>query len=235
MIRRNEFDQPIGAALPADWAPPPFPPHATLTGQRIRAEPLNPVKHADALHHANMLDKTGQGWTYLPYGPFETLVAYRNWLTEACMGRDPMFYAFVDLKTGKAIGLGALMRIDPQMGVIEVGNIRLSPALQQTPMATEAMYLLMKHVFDLGYRRYEWKCDALNGPSRSAAERLGFVYEGTFRQAIHYRGRNRDTAWFSVLDRDWPALQSALAAWLADSNFDAAGQQVQRLSWFMGR
>ena len=201
----------------------------------MRVEPLDPARHAGDLHEANLLDETGAGWTYLTYGPFDTLEAYRAWLETTCMKEDPQFWAYVDKKAGKTIGLGSYLRIKPVEASIEVGHIRLSPLLQRTPMATEVMHLKMKNAFDLGYRRYEWKCDALNAPSRRAAERLGFTFEGIFRQATHYNGRNRDTAWFAVIDKDWPAVQAAHEAWLDASNFDEAGRQRQALSSLYGK
>jgi RimJ/RimL family protein N-acetyltransferase len=146
------------------------------------------------------------------------------------LGDDPLFHAVIDKRTNKAVGFATFMRIDPVMGVIEVGNINFSPALQRTPAATEAMFLMMQRVFnELGYRRYEWKCDNLNAPSHKAAKRLGFTYEGLFRQALVYKGRNRDTAWFSIIDSEWPALEKAFNAWLSEDNFDESGNQVRKL------
>lgn len=233
MTRTNEFGQSIGEALPDGWQPPPMPPRQPLDGPRLRVEPIDPDRHAADLFGANRLDQSGEGWTYLGYGPFDNLSDYRAWLDDACLGDDPMFWAYVDRATGEAVGLGSYLRIVPKDGVIEVGHIRFSPKLQRTALATEAMYLKMKNVFDLGYRRYEWKCDALNVPSRRAAERYGFKFEGIFRQATHYRGRNRDTAWFSIIDREWPGVRAAHEAWLDAANFDAQGQQQRPLSDFM--
>ncbi|MFT5510919.1 MAG: RimJ/RimL family protein N-acetyltransferase, partial [Hyphomicrobiaceae bacterium] len=204
MTRTNELGQPIGDALPAGWQPPPAPSRPILQGMRVRVEPLDPERHIVDLFEANNLDQSGAGWTYLLAGPFADLAEYRNWMETSCMGDDPMFSAYIDLATGKAVGLGSYLRITPSAASIEVGHLRFSPKLQRTPLSTEAMYLMMKHAFDLGYRRYEWKCDALNAPSRAAAERYGFKFEGVFRQALHYRGRNRDTAWFSITDKEWP-------------------------------
>ena len=149
-------------------------------------------------------------WTYMAYGPFASFAEYRAWMEQACRGEDPLFHAIRDKRTGRAGGVASYLRIDPPFGVIEIGHIALSPALQDNAASTEAMYLMMARVFDeLGYRRYEWKCDALNEPSRSAAERLGFTFEGIFRQATMYKGRNRDTAWYAVIDEEWPALKAA--------------------------
>lgn len=224
----NAFDQPIGAAVP-QWTPPPVPPRIPIQGHFCRVEPLAVTPHAVDLYAANSAD-AGQMWTYMGYGPFTDLDAYVTWMARVCQGTDPLFYAIIDLATGKAVGVASYLRLDPANGVIEVGHIAYSPLLQRTPAATEAMYLLMKQVFELGYRRYEWKCDSLNAPSRAAAQRLGFAFEGIFRQAIIYKGRNRDTAWYSIIDKEWPALQAAFAQWLAPANFDDQGQQRVSLS-----
>jgi RimJ/RimL family protein N-acetyltransferase len=226
--RLDELGQPIGAALP-DWQPPGRPPAQTLVGRFCRVEPLDAGRHARDLYAANAIDLEQRLWTYLAYGPFADLAAYERWLADRAAGSDPLFHAIVDLASGQATGLAAYLRIDPAGGVIEVGHIALSPRLQRSPGATEAMYLMMRQAFELGYRRYEWKCDSLNARSRAAAERLGFVYEGVFRQATVYKGRNRDTAWYSVIDPEWPVLREAFELWLDRSNFDAAGVQRARL------
>lgn len=227
---RNSLGQPIGAALP-DWTPRPRPPHKPLVGRFCRIEKLDPAAHAADLFAGNKLDVEGRNWTYLAYGPFERLEDYRGWLDMIAKPDDPLFHTIVDLSTGKAVGIASLMRIDPSNGVIEVGHINYSPRLQRKPHASEAMFLLMSRVFDeLGYRRYEWKCDNCNLPSRAAAERYGFTFEGIFRQAVVYRGRNRDTAWFSILDSEWPAIKRAYQRWLAPANFDASGIQKVPLS-----
>jgi RimJ/RimL family protein N-acetyltransferase len=197
---------------------------------------LDARKHAADLFAANQLDKDGRNWTYLAYGPFAKLDDYRAWVESVQKGDDPLFHAIIDLVTGKAVGVATLMRVDAPNGVIETGHLNYSPLLQRKPAATEAMFLLMRRVFDeLGYRRYEWKCDSLNAPSRAAAERLGFIYEGLFRQATIYKGRNRDTCWFSMLDGEWPALKRAYEAWLDPANFDAIGAQKQSLSALIKR
>lgn len=221
--------QPIGRPVPG-WSAAPQPPRTPLVGRHCRVEHLDVDRHASSLYDANAHDRDGRNWTYLAYGPFESRDAYEAWMRQTCLGADPLFYAIVDLSSGKAIGVASYLRIDPNNGVIEVGHINFSPLLQRTPLATEAMHLMMKHVFELGYRRYEWKCDSLNVPSRAAARRLGFTYEGTFRQATVYKGRNRDTAWFSILDSEWPAFDRAFQAWLDPSNFDAQGRQRLRLA-----
>jgi len=220
----NPLGQPIGEPVP-DWTPPPPPSREPLVGRYCRLEPVDPERHAGPLHAANVFDRDGAMWTYLPYGPFESVAAYRDWMESKCLGDDPRFWAIVDLRTGEAVGLAAYLRIDRSNGAIEVGHLAFSPRLQRTSAATEAMFLMMRHAFDLGYRRYEWKCDALNQGSRTAAERLGFVYEGTFRQAVVRKGHNRDTAWYSVVDREWPARRAAFERWLAPENFDADGRQ----------
>jgi RimJ/RimL family protein N-acetyltransferase len=230
--QHNEFGQPVGAALPG-WAARPRPPRAPVEGRFCRVEPLDPDRHAVDLFAANSEDKDGRNWTYLPYGPFLTFDLYRDYLAAAARRDDPLVHAIIDRADGRAVGVASLMRIDPAPGVIEVGGINYSPRLQRRPAATEAMYLLMRRVFnELGYRRYEWKCDALNAPSRAAAQRLGFRYEGLFRQATVYKGRNRDTAWFSIIDREWPVLRQAFERWLDPANFDAAGRQRAKLESF---
>lgn len=201
-----------------------------MQGSYCRLEPLSPDLHAKDLFEANALDKEGRNFTYLLHGPFETLGAYQTWMNDFCLRDDPLFFAVIDSLFTKAVGIASYLRITPSAGSIEVGNINFSPLLQRTPAASEAMYLMMKRAFELGYRRYEWKCDALNAPSRSAAQRLGFSYEGIFRQALVYKGRNRDTAWYAVIDQEWPRLEAAFQQWLDPSNFDANGRQRLRLS-----
>ncbi len=225
----NHLNQPIGLPVHG-WKPARIPARETLEGCFCRVEPLDPERHAAGLHAANALDAEGANWTYLPYGPFDTPDEYRAWMEATCRGDDPLFYAVVDGETGGATGVASYLRIDPANGSIEVGHINYSPPLQRTPAATEAMYLMMGHVFELGYRRYEWKCNALNAPSRAAAERLGFSFEGVFRQAAVVKGRNRDTAWYAAIDEEWPALDGAFRRWLDSSNFDAEGRQRTPLS-----
>ena len=227
---RNELGQPIGAPLP-DWSPRPRPPRTGIEGRFCRIVALDPERHAADLFTANSEDREGRNWTYLPYGPFASFDLYRNYLEAAARRDDPLVHAIIEQASGQALGLASLMRIDPAAGVIEVGGINYSPRLQRRPAASEAMYLLMRRVFDeLGYRRYEWKCDSLNAPSRAAAQRLGFRYEGLFRQATVYKGRSRDTAWFSILDSEWPALRAAFERWLDPANFDADGRQLKSLA-----
>lgn len=225
----NALGQPIGPALP-QWKAPPHPAHAVLNGRYCRLEALHPARHAADLRAANALDADGSGWTYLSYGPLVTPEDYHDWMRKACADDDPLFYAIVNLADEKAVGVASYMRIDPASGCIEVGGIKYSPLLQRTRAATEAMHLMMKHAFALGYRRYEWKCDTFNAPSRAAAQRYGFSYESVFRQATVYKGRSRDTAWYSILDSEWPAIDAAFTRWLAPENFDAAGKQKLSLS-----
>ena len=198
-----------------------------MVGQYCRVEPID-ERFASDLHAAARHDRDGWTWTYLPYGPFETEEEYRQWLVASCLGDDPLFFAIVDAATGTALGVASYLNIKPAQGSIEVGHLYFPPPLQRTRLATEAMYLMMRRAFELGYRRYEWKCNALNAASRAAAERFGFSYEGIFRQATVSKGRNRDTAWYAVIDGEWPALAGAFEAWLAPSNFDAA--ETQRVS-----
>ncbi len=220
----NHLGRPIG--FPLDhWKPPLSPPRQPMTGRFCRLEPLAPELQGADLYAANSLDSRGAMWTYLPYGPFETREEYLGWLRANCLTHDPLFHAVIDLRTGRAAGVASYLRIDPPNGSIEVGHIAYSPLLQRTPAGTEAMFLMMQRAFQLGYRRYEWKCDALNASSRAAAERLGFSFEGVFRQAAVYKGRNRDTAWYSVIDSDWPRLEEAFRRWLAPANFDEQGRQ----------
>ncbi|WP_299571125.1 GNAT family protein [uncultured Williamsia sp.] len=222
--RTNEFGQPVGEDV-VDWQPPPRPSNAVLRGTHCTLEPLDADRHADDLFAAYAAAPDGRDWTYLPLGPFATIEEFRAWAEPAAAGQDPFLFAVVDTGTGRAVGTLALMRQDPANGVVEVGYVMFSRALQGTRASTEAQYLLMRHAFELGYRRYEWKCDSFNDPSRRAAARLGFTYEGTFRQAVVYKGRTRDTAWFSILDSEWPDIRTAFETWLDPANFDADGRQ----------
>jgi RimJ/RimL family protein N-acetyltransferase len=225
----NHLGQPIGAPLP-NWQSPALPARAPMTGHFCRLEPLDVAAHAQALYAANQMDTAGKMWTYLPYGPFADFASYRAWLDSMSPSTDPLFYTIINLPSGKPVGLAAYLRITPGSGTIEVGHLNYSPLLQQTPAATEAMYLMMAHVFSLGYRRYEWKCDSLNAPSRAAALRLGFKFEGIFRQATIVKGRTRDTSWYSIIDMEWPALREILERWLHPDNFDSQDHQRTRLS-----
>jgi RimJ/RimL family protein N-acetyltransferase len=226
---RNRLGQPIGFALPG-WTPPARPDREPMHGRFCRLEPLDAGRHAAELHEANGLDREQRMWTYLSYGPFDAFEDYAAWVHAAGESSDPLFFAVVELRSNRAVGVVSFLRIDPPCGSIEVGHLAFSPLLQRTPAATEAMFLMMKRAFELGYRRYEWKCDALNAPSRGAALRLGFSFEGVFRQATVYKQRSRDTAWYSILDREWPPLEAAFRRWLAPENFDADGKQKTKFS-----
>jgi RimJ/RimL family protein N-acetyltransferase len=220
----NPADLPVGAVL-TGWLPPPRPAREILSGRTCRLEPLDPAAHADRLFEAYAADVAGRIWTYLPYGPFATRADYQAWVTNGASSADPHLFAIVDHPTGRPLGVAAYLRIDPANGVIEIGHLAYAPALQRTTASTEAMYLMIRHVFELGYRRCEWKCNSLNAPSRAAALRLGFTYEGTFRQVMVVKGRNRDTDWFSIIDTEWPARRVEFERWLAPENFDADGRQ----------
>ncbi len=210
-----------------NWTPPKRPDKAVFEGDHARLERLAP-RHADALHAANAADPAI--WTYMGIGPFADAAAYRAWVDSVCGKDDPVFYAILDRDSGAWGGVASYMRIAPPAGSIEVGSITFAPRLQRTRAATEAMHLMMRWAFEAGYRRYEWKCDARNMASRRAAQRLGFSYEGVFRQAAVVKGRNRDTAWFAAIDKEWPALDAAFRTWLAPGNFGADGRQRQSLS-----
>ena len=209
---------------------PPHPKGISLEGRLVALEPLTASVFGKDLFQSNSLDKEGLGWLYLPYGPFETESDYLHWLKSLEGAKDPCFFVIISKKSGKAIGLASYLRIKPSDGSIEVGHIHYSPLLQKTTEATEAMYLMMKWAFDSGYRRYEWKCNALNLPSRRAAQRLGFSYEGVFRQAAISKGRNRDTAWFAIIDKEWKSLEKCFERYLSESNFDSAGKAKDSLS-----
>lgn len=220
-------DERLGTPVPG-WTPPPAPMGEVLEGQYVRLERLDADAHAADLHRAY----SGHDalWDYMPYGPFSSAAAYHRWVKETASGEDPLFYVLRDKATGHCGGVASYLRITPAAGSIEVGHICLSPEVAKGRVWTEAMFLMMDWAFCNGYRRYEWKCNALNMASRRAAQRLGFSYEGIFRQAAVIKGRNRDTAWFAVIDTEWPALREAYAAWLSPRNFDAAGRQKERLS-----
>jgi RimJ/RimL family protein N-acetyltransferase len=219
--------QPIGQVV--DTAPAERPEPVKLEGRTCRVEKLDPARHADGLWQALKGDE--RTWTYMGYGPFADGKAFANWLDERAVMLDPLSYVIADWASGRPLGLATLMEIRPAMRVVEVGNLVYAPALERTTAATEAQYLLARYVFEeLGYRRYEWKCNALNAPSQRAAVRLGFTFEGIFRQHMVVKGRNRDTAWFAMLDSDWPGRKAAFERWLAPENFDATGRQHLSLS-----
>ena len=214
----------LGAIVPG-FSAPPRPNGLRLTGARCWLEPTT-AAHAPGLHAAYSVDAN---WAYMPYGPFETEIAFTRWLKQETAGNDPTFYTIRRAGDGAPLGVASYLRITPEHGVIEVGHIHFSPLLQRTTLATEAMYLMMKWTFEAGYRRYEWKCNALNTPSRRAAQRLGFSYEGTFRQAQIPKGRNRDTAWFAMIDSEWPAFKACFETFLDSAKFDAKGRPRQSL------
>lgn len=222
METKPAFGRPV-----PDWTPPRRPDAEWMEGRFVRLELLDADRHAADLFRANSVDDAM--WNYLPYGPFTSSATYHRWVRDMAGQPDPVFYALRDRATGHCGGVASYLRIFPEAGTIEVGHIALAKMLQRTPAATEAMYLMMRWAFEAGYRRYEWKCDALNLPSRRAAERLGLSYEGVFRQATVVKGRNRDTAWFAAIDSEWPALKVAFETWLSPANFDAEGQQIERL------
>jgi RimJ/RimL family protein N-acetyltransferase len=219
----------IGAQV--DAKPAKRPQRTTLHGRAVSIVPLNPSAHAETLFDSSSGQENEQLWLYLFEGPFSTRAAFDAHLKQKTGSEDPLFFAILDKPSGNAVGYASYMRIEPVHRVIEVGSILYTPRLQRTIGSTEAMYLMARHVFeDLGYRRYEWKCNALNAPSRSAALRLGFTFEGIFRQHMIVKGRNRDTAWFSMLDSEWPKRKAAFERWLDASNFDANGRQRISLS-----
>jgi RimJ/RimL family protein N-acetyltransferase len=226
----KKIDRPVGTIvdpLPVGNVPDLRPIH----GRWMRLEHVSAVKHAADLYASfDGKDPESTIWTYMGYGPFASQEVFTEWVKSREPIRDPWFYAFVRRSNNRAVGMGAFMRNDAANGVIEIGHIWMSPELQQTREATETIYLMMRHCFDdLGVRRLEWKCDSLNAPSRKAADRFGFTYEGTFRQHFIIKGRNRDTAWFAMLDSEWPKARAAFEAWLKESNFDEKGMQKAKL------
>lgn len=220
---------PLGA--PVDTAPALRPARTVLNGRFVDLVPFDLAAHGPALFAASHGPEREALFAYLPTGPYEDYAAFAAYYGAAAERDDPLMFAIVDKASGVAVGHATYMRIDPVNRTIEVGHILYTPALMRTPGGTEAMYLMARHVFEtLGYRRYEWKCNALNAPSRRAAERYGFRFEGLFRHHMIVKGRNRDTAWFSILAEEWPQIAVAMEAWLAPENFDAAGRQMVSLS-----
>ncbi|WP_371974612.1 GNAT family N-acetyltransferase [Lelliottia nimipressuralis] len=233
MNQFNQFGQPVGDEL-IDWQPRPHPERVELNGCYCTLTPLRP-EHAAALFAAYQLAEDTRSWTWLLREPDANVVAFTAWVESVCALSDPIHFAVIDNQTQAPVGTLALMRIDPKNGVVEVGHVHFSPLLSRTPMSTEAQYLLMRYVFEvLGYRRVEWKCNSLNEPSRRAALRLGFQYEGRFRQALVTKGHNRDTDWFSIIDKEWETRDRAFQNWLAADNFSADGKQIKSLeNWRM--
>ena len=209
---------------------PPHPKGISIKGKLVDLKPLIASEFSEELFISNAIDKEGINWAYLPYGPFDSQVNYTKWIKSFEEGDDPVFFAIISKKLKKAIGIASFLRINPTKGLIEVGHINYSPLLQKTTEATEAMFLMMKWVFDNGYRRYEWKCNALNLKSRRAAQRLGFSYEGVFRQMTISKGRNRDTAWFAIIDKEWAEIERCFDQFLSESNFDNNGKSKVSLT-----
>ena len=214
----------LGELVP-HWTPRSRPEKRSFHGHHVDLVPFD-LSHGPALFQAFSL--SDENWAYLPYGPFDTYEGFEAWMQSTLLGDDPLFFTW--MKQGRAAGIGSLMRLVPEHGLIEAGHLHFSPLIQRTPATTEGLYMLMAYAFEaLGYRRFEWKCNALNIPSRKAAERLGFTFEGIHRQANVFKGRSRDTAWYSILDKEWPALKAGFEAWLAPSNFEEGGAQITRL------
>lgn len=217
----------------SDWQPRPRPARTILEGRTVRLEPLEAARHGDELFAASAVADAGSRFAWLPELPPQDRAAFQPWLEKAEASPDPLFFAVIDKASGKVAGRQTLMRIDANNGVAEIGNIYWGPLVSRKPAATEAQFLFASYVFDeLGYRRYEWKCNNANEPSKRAAERFGFTFEGLFRQHMVVKGANRDTAWYSIIDKEWPALKSAYISWLDPSNFDSDGQQIRRLEEF---
>jgi RimJ/RimL family protein N-acetyltransferase len=222
-------EQPVGD--PVEWAPVASPRRAKLRGRYVLLRPVDPAVDTEPLYAvSHPPDGDPSVWTYIPHGPYAEVADFRRTLEAQALSADPLYFTLARLPCERPEGIAAYMRIKPEFGVIEIGHIWFGPPLQRTTAATEAIYLLARNAFDeLGYRRFEWKCDALNAPSRHAAERFGFEFEGVFAQHMVVKGRNRDTAWFAITDQRWPGVRAAFEAWLAPSNFDAEGRQLQRL------
>ncbi len=216
-----------------NWQPRPRPERKAMEGRYVRLEPLDPARHGDGLFEASSVPDADGRFRWLAEYPPQDRAAYQPWLEKAAASEDPLFFVVIDKVSGKIAGRQTLMRIEPAFGVIEIGNIYWGPLISRKPAATEAQFLFMRYIFDeLGYRRYEWKCNNRNEPSKRAAERFGFQFEGVFRQHLVVKGENRDTAWYSIIDKEWPSLARAYMDWLDPANFDAGGNQKQRLEDF---
>jgi RimJ/RimL family protein N-acetyltransferase len=217
----------------SNWTARPRPPRVVLDGRYVRLEPLSAAKHGDELFAASSVTDADGRFRYLGEYPPETRAAFQPWLEKAEKSEDPIYYAVIDKASGKVAGRQTFLRIDPANGVIEIGHIYWGPLVSRKPAATEAHFLFMKHAFDdLGYRRWEWKCNNANEPSKRAADRFGFTHEGVFRQHLVIKGENRDTAWYSIIDKEWAPLKKAYEGWLDPSNFDSDGNQKRRLKTF---
>ncbi|MFJ7356755.1 GNAT family N-acetyltransferase [Phyllobacterium sp. NPDC097923] len=213
-----------------DWTPRPLPAREAIEGRYVTLEPLDAARHGDGLYEASSVADAADRFRYLFETPAGDRPAFDAWLEKVSASKAPLFFAVIDKASGAVAGRQTLMRIDPTFGVIEIGNIYWGPLISRKPAATEAQYLFASYIFDtLGYRRYEWKCNNANEPSKRAAERFGFTFEGVFRQHMVQKGENRDTAWYSIIDSEWPALKAAYQAWLSPDNFDADGLQIRRL------
>ena len=229
----NNLVQPTGETIP-NWTSRQFPPHTKMEGQYCSIDILDIEEHAENLFNAFTKDINNNDWIYLPYGPFETQKEFEEWLQKECTGNDPLFHTIIDRNNNKPVGMASYLRINPNDGVIEVGHIHYSTLMKKKIIGTEVMYLMMKRVFDeLEYRRYEWKCNALNTRSCDAAHRLGFKFEGIFKQHMISKGHNRDTAWFAILDKDWPQVKTNFEKWLDKNNFNEDGIQKVSLSSLM--
>lgn len=228
MNEKNKFNQPVGKIVEG-WVAAKNPEPKIMKGEYCSVAPIDIAQHADKLWANLAINNQGESWTYLS-GPFADLQAFSAWITDTNTKQGAILYAILNNQQ-EPIGVAGYLRINPEHGVIEVGYLHFSKRLQKTPAATEAMYLMMQYAFEeLGYRRYEWKCDSLNAPSRAAALRLGFKFEGIFRQNGVFKNRNRDTAWFSIIDTEWPALKEKFNRWLDKTNFDERGNQIKSLS-----
>jgi RimJ/RimL family protein N-acetyltransferase len=218
------------------WTARPMPARTAFAGRYVRLEPLDPVAHGEGLFAASSVADAGERFRYLGDYPPERREDFQPWLEKAAASADPLFFAVIDAATGRIGGRQALMRIDAANGVAEIGNIYWGPQVARTRLATEAFFLFARHVFDdLGYRRFEWKCNDRNEPSKRAALRFGFRFEGIFRQHMVVKGENRDTAWYAILDGEWPQIRAAIELWLSPENFDSDGGQVRRLETFRGK
>ena len=226
MAHTNEYGQPVGDDL-GDWtSPEPIDSSLPLIGTYVRLEPAERARHTIPLFHA-FRPAPASLWTYMHWGPFQDAADLGQLLSQ--LGTRPDWVPYVAVVDDEPLGMLCYLRMEADDGVIEIGGITLAPSMQRTAASTEAVFLLLDHAFDRGFRRVEWKCDALNAPSRRTAERLGFTYEGTFAKATHYKGRSRDTSWYAIVDDDWPRLRARIATWLDPDNFDETGLQRRRL------